>query len=471
MNHNISRSIQISVHYVNASFGLTTKELERKQEKFIFEDLSLLDRSHLESVALMRTVFLTSCRKMLENKTFLDWLAAEKFDLAFGYAMNFCPVGIIHHAKIPTWIWLNSAPLIDAMANYMGVPIIPSYIPPIMMDSTDEMDFLERTKSLIGHLMTIPTWKWMLNDPETAMFRELIDPNFPNLIDLAKQCPLVMVNSNDLYDIPRPTLAKIVNIGGVGIQAQDVKPLSTEFQRIVDDAEGIVVFSFGSVAPSDRMPMSWKMAFIDAFKRFPKYHFFWRYVGADLKDKLPSNVHTFKWLPQSDLVQNPKIAAIITHGGYNSLQEAMLAGVPLITVPLFGDQPRNARLAEKHGFAVNIRKSDVNADTIAEALNKIITDRSYSENIKRLSQMGKKQPVNASHLVVSWAEFVAEFKTLENLVPAGTKLNFFQYYSLDVISFLLSSLALILYLLWTVLKLTVKKLYNLYLSTKKEKHE
>ena len=36
-----------------------------------------------------------SFAEMLENKTFLDWLAAEKFDLAFGYAMNFCPVGII----------------------------------------------------------------------------------------------------------------------------------------------------------------------------------------------------------------------------------------------------------------------------------------------------------------------------------------------------------------------------------------
>ncbi|KIH55081.1 hypothetical protein ANCDUO_14767 [Ancylostoma duodenale] len=107
----------------------------------------------------------------------------------------------------------------------------------------------------------------MLADKETAIFRELVDPNFPDLIELAKQCPLVMVNSNDLYDIPRPTLAKIVNIGGVGMQLKDVKPLAQEFQRIVDRAEGIVVFSFGSVTPSETMPSSWKLAFIDAFKR------------------------------------------------------------------------------------------------------------------------------------------------------------------------------------------------------------
>lgn len=34
-----------------------------------------------------------------------------------------------------------------------------------------------------------------------------------------------MVNSNELYDFARPTLSKIVNIGGVGIKSKDAKPL------------------------------------------------------------------------------------------------------------------------------------------------------------------------------------------------------------------------------------------------------
>lgn len=43
------------------------------------------------------------------------------------------------------------------------------------------------------------------------------------------QAPLVMVNSNELYDFARPTLAKIVNIGGVGIKSKDAKPLKPVF--------------------------------------------------------------------------------------------------------------------------------------------------------------------------------------------------------------------------------------------------
>ncbi|EYC41865.1 hypothetical protein Y032_0552g3336 [Ancylostoma ceylanicum] len=280
-----------------------------------------------------------------------------------------------------------------------------------------------------------------------------------------------MVNSNDLYDIPRPTLAKVVNIGGVGMQLKDVKPLAPEFQRIVDKAAGIVVFSFGSVTPSEKMPSSWKLAFIDAFKRFPKYHFIWRYVGTDLQDKLPPNVHVFKWLPQSDLLQNPKIKAFITHGGYNSVQESISAGVPLIAIPLFGDQPKNAILAERHRFAVSLRKSDISADVIAKTLDRILTDHSFSRNAKRLSQMVRKQPVSAAHLIVSWAQFVAEFKTLDNLVPAGTKLNFVQYHSLDVIAFLLSVSIMILFVLWKLLKFIIVELCCLFYRNKKEKKE
>ena len=59
------------------------------------------------------------------------------------------------------------------------------------MQSTDEMSFYERTKSFIGH--TINQFYWPMNMPvtETQIFREEVDPNFPNLLDLARECPLV----------------------------------------------------------------------------------------------------------------------------------------------------------------------------------------------------------------------------------------------------------------------------------------
>lgn len=65
----------------------------------------------------------------------------------------------------------------------------------------------------------------LLIKPETEFFRKYIDKNFPDLTDIAMSCPLAMVNSNELYNLPRPTLHKIIYIGGLGMKIESVKPL------------------------------------------------------------------------------------------------------------------------------------------------------------------------------------------------------------------------------------------------------
>lgn len=48
---------------------------------------------------------------------------------------------------------------------------------------------------------------------------------------------------------------------------------------------------------------------------------------------------------------HPKVAAFITHAGYNSLGESIASGTPLVTVPLFGDQMRYAQII---GFTISL---------------------------------------------------------------------------------------------------------------------
>lgn len=47
---------------------------------------------------------------------------------------------------------------------------------------------------------------------------------------------------------------------------------------------------------------------------------------------------------------DPRLSAFITHCGYGSLLESASYATPIIAVPIFGDQMRNAKIAEKHGF-------------------------------------------------------------------------------------------------------------------------
>ncbi len=72
---------------------------------------------------------------------------------------------------------------------------------------------------------------------------------------------------------------------------------------------------------------------------------------------------------------HPKMRAFITHGGYNSYQEAAYAGIPLVSMPLFGDQYGNTRRVERHGIGVGLEKLDLSEETITEALKKVLTDQ------------------------------------------------------------------------------------------------
>lgn len=65
--------------------------------------------------------------------------------------------------------------------------------------------------------------------------------------------------------------------------------------------------------------------------------------------------------------------AFITHGGLLSLTEAISAGVPVLTVPILGDQFGNAAHAKRAGIAQVLRLDDINEDSLFEALKKVLS--------------------------------------------------------------------------------------------------
>uniref|UniRef100_A0A0N4ZAL4 glucuronosyltransferase n=1 Tax=Parastrongyloides trichosuri TaxID=131310 RepID=A0A0N4ZAL4_PARTI len=446
----------IKTYTVLGNMNADIVNIEKEMAPTMFGETSMLSGKTKEMFNMMIDNFVKSCEYFISNKEFMDFMVNEKFDIAFSHMYEYCPIGIIHHAKIPSWIWMSSGALVDHMAYDLGVPLPSSYVPPMMADMGDKMTFYQRIKSFIGHTIYPYMYHTSITDRETELFRRIISPDFPSLRELSKNCSLAMVNSNELYDIPKPTLHKIINIGGLGMSKKDAKPLEGIFKEASENknVKGMIVFTFGSVANATFMPIEWKQSFMKAFAQFQEYEFFFRYDGNDMEELRPKNVHLLKWLPQADLLQHPKTKMIITHGGYNSLQESILAGIPMLCVPLFGDQPRNSRLAEKHGFGLYLAKSDINQKNIYKSIKTIIDDDSYSKKIKRIQQMILKQPVSSEDLLLKWTEFLAEFKTLENMVPYGTKLGFIQYYQVDVIVFLLTIiLSVFLIILFSLKKL------------------
>jgi hypothetical protein len=61
------------------------------------------------------------------------------------------------------------------------------------------------------------------------------------------------------------------------------------------------------------------------------------------------------WAPQLLILSHPSVGAFLNHCGWNSILESVSMGVPMITWPMFGDQPFNSTLlVERLGVAIRI---------------------------------------------------------------------------------------------------------------------
>ena len=58
------------------------------------------------------------------------------------------------------------------------------------------------------------------------------------------------------------------------------------------------------------------------------------------------------WIPQNDLLANDRVQLFITHGGFNSLIEAVYHAKPVIMFPIALDQPNNAATAQAKGSLI-----------------------------------------------------------------------------------------------------------------------
>ncbi|KAJ8928785.1 hypothetical protein NQ314_018643 [Rhamnusium bicolor] len=132
--------------------------------------------------------------------------------------------------------------------------------------------------------------------------------------------------------------------------------------------------------------------------------------------------------------QNVKV--FITHGGLLSTTETIYHGVPIIAIPIFGDQKMNAITAQDEGYAIVLPFQEISEEKLTSYLNEIITNPQYRENVKERSRIMKDRQIKPLDNAVYWVEYVIRHNGAKHLRVPYLDLTWYQYYLLDVLGFI-----------------------------------
>lgn len=75
---------------------------------------------------------------------------------------------------------------------------------------------------------------------------------------------------------------------------------------------------------------------------------------------------------------HPKVRVFISHGGLLGTIEAAYAGVPMVGIPMFGDQPMNIKAIADNKMGIRLNYGDISKDRVLTAIRTVLDEPRYA---------------------------------------------------------------------------------------------
>uniref|UniRef100_A0A1I7UDE7 UDP-glucuronosyltransferase n=1 Tax=Caenorhabditis tropicalis TaxID=1561998 RepID=A0A1I7UDE7_9PELO len=420
----------------------------------------------------MARTFAEQCKRTMSEPGLLDRLKAENYDLAITEPFDTCAYAVFEAINIRAHVAVLSASRFDHVTEVIGQPIAASYVPGTQSTMGDRMSMGERLGNYIQYFFG----SYFFSNVGDADFEEArkIVPIKRSWREVLPEASFILTNQIPLLDFPSPTFDKIVPIGGLSVKTEKKHlKLDEKWSKILGIRKQNVFISFGSNAKSVDMPEEFKKSLLQVFKEMPDTTFIWKYENE--KDPIVNhldNVYLGEWLPQNELLADPRLSVFITHGGLGSVTELAMMGKPAVMIPLFADQGRNGQMLKRHGGATVLHKTDLaNPSLVKETLEEVIKNPKYRQNAERLAEMLTNQPTNPKETLVKYVEFAARFGKLPSLDNYGRHQSYIEYFFLDILAILTLISLVSLYISYRVFRVILRKILRPKCSEKKNKTE
>ncbi|KAI6171740.1 Glucuronosyltransferase [Aphelenchoides besseyi] len=433
-----------------------TQKIRRPNMKKIlqsaFRDSTFLD--HFAFIRNYERLFQSLCEIHLDRDEVLEFLRVNHFDYVITEHVDLCGSALSYAAGLKTHVLVSTCPIFEHTAGLLGLESSTAFVPSFTPGIALTQSLWSRLKNFVGWLISYRGLQYG-SDLLTDIFRAKFGSKFPHVDEIVSESTaLTLVNADEFLDFPRPILHDIFYIGTLGYKSQN---LPLEIQK------DTIFFSLGSVTTTRDLPPSFLVNLIAAARQFSTYEFLIK-VDDEHTFKNETNVKFVSWTQQSRLLASPRLKLFITHGGQNSIIEAAYSGTPLILLPFFVDQHRNAAAVERNGWGRIFEKRLLldGANKLVEMIRELLDNPRFAQNAARLSRILKKRPQSAEQKLHDAFHLLSLANgTLKELNSDSRRLNVVQRNSWDILIALVTISVL-------VIQTTVFLLYQLSCSLKRK---
>lgn len=205
----------------------------------------------------------------------------------------------------------------------------------------------------------------------------------------------------------------------------------------------------------------------NVFSRLPQ-KVLWK---VDDESRVPGNASNIlyrKWLPQADILGHPNVKLFFGHGGKGGITEAKFHGVPMVGLPIFGDQPINMEEVVEKGYGLTIdNEQPLTEEIIHKTVTEVLQNPKYASEVKKFSNLYRDRPLKAKDNAVYWLEYLIRYKGAPHMQSPLKKMSFIEASNLDVIALCLVFLYFIVKMIKLLFRILVKCVRHLVAGKRK----
>lgn len=146
--------------------------------------------------------------------------------------------------------------------------------------------------------------------------------------------------------------------------------------------------------------------------------------------------------------------------------QGIARGVPILMIPFFGDQHRNAIRAVRAGYAKILKFNNLSIEIFVNTINEMLTNSSYALKMKEISNIYRDNLMHPMDTAMFWIEYIIRHSGAKHLKSHAINMTWFSYLLLDVLLVNLLIFTTILFLIYIALK-KCRRNHNNISSSKK----